>query len=347
MAVLQLRAFGTMAPSANAKAMPDTAGVLVQNLNLRFGDFRPMPAPATIGNLAAGGTLYKFETGGGGFITRPGTVNFVRGQIPTDTTERTYYTGDGAPKVMDNTGAVRQLGVPSPAAAPVVAVNTTDEYSTDDSAADQAKKQAEMVAAIKSHYTWPYAGLSSSDLGARFEQTSVDAPWSTSLQIPGSMQGGAFYPDNPNHFNLMDDRMGFHVRPNGAGVMGLIDLDVRGQKMFFDLDGMGTDLAAIADPSDATGVKKMLSVDQIMSIKASVSDAIAPMDSAFQTDVARLIDLKNQFLAAADSGSPAAAANINAIKAFYAKAAVVSEIDAAVQQAVGVIYAAMLTYNNP
>lgn len=62
-------------------------------------------------------------------------VDVVRGAIAGDTAERTYYTGDGAPKVTDNvlalTGgtaypiAAYTLGVPPPASVPTVAVSGT------------------------------------------------------------------------------------------------------------------------------------------------------------------------------------------------------------------------------
>ncbi len=58
-------------------------------------------------------------------------VHAVRGFDPADTTERTYFTGDGAPKVTDNLAldgvgtqdnptATRPLGLPAPAAGPSV-----------------------------------------------------------------------------------------------------------------------------------------------------------------------------------------------------------------------------------
>ena len=58
-------------------------------------------------------------------------VHAVRGFDPADTTERTYFTGDGAPKVTDNLAldvvgvqdnptATRPLGIPAPASGPTV-----------------------------------------------------------------------------------------------------------------------------------------------------------------------------------------------------------------------------------
>jgi hypothetical protein len=62
-------------------------------------------------------------------------VNVARGQIAGDTTERTYYTGDGVPKVTDATlcstggtnypNAAWTLGLPKPVASPIVTVTGT------------------------------------------------------------------------------------------------------------------------------------------------------------------------------------------------------------------------------
>ena len=47
MASIILRQFGGMQPSANKKAIPESAATYVRNLDLRFGDFRPLPVAAS------------------------------------------------------------------------------------------------------------------------------------------------------------------------------------------------------------------------------------------------------------------------------------------------------------
>jgi hypothetical protein len=68
------------------------------------------------------------------WLSWTGVVHAVRGFDAEDTTERTYYTGDGIPKVTDNTMALasapypttsRPLGMPAPASAPSVAATGT------------------------------------------------------------------------------------------------------------------------------------------------------------------------------------------------------------------------------
>jgi hypothetical protein len=344
MSTIVLRSFGGMQPSANAKALPDGAATWAQNLSLRFGDFRPLPQPAALGApLAAGQTLYRFESGGG-FITNPGVVNYVRGPIPNDALERTYYTGDGLPKVVTQFGEVRQLGVPAPGAAPVIELVATGQYSTDDAAKAQAAKLSEFVSAVWNHVTHPYVGLADADLAARFVPGPAEAPWSYSFKFPGALVAGAFVPTNPAHANLMDDRMGFHVDTVGGAVYGFCSMTVRGFQILFD-GGLGDALDALRDPSDTS--RALLSADQIDTITTSLTDALKPADAARDLAIARLLQLKADFVTLADTGSAAAAANVGGVKAFYQRADVTGAIDDAVALAVSAIFDAMFTYNNP
>lgn len=345
MAAITLRNFGGMQPSANAKSMQDSAAVLARDIELRFNDFRPLPAPADLATpMTPGQTLYRFH-GAGWFITNPGIVNYVRGPIPNDALERTYYTGDGFPKVVTQSNEVRQLGVPAPLAAPGVVVNVTDEYSTDDAAADQGKKLQEMVDAARAGYDWPFVGLSDADLARFIPNGDPSAKWSFSFKMPGSMVNGAFVPTNPNHANLMHDVLGFHLGTLADGnVYGFCDMDLRGQQIVIRND-FNAPFQAIMDPSDAT--KRLLKDDQIATIKSTLQDALTPADTAYAVDIDRLRNLKDQFVALADTGSAAAAANIGAVTTFYQRSEVATAIDAAVQQAVSAIFAAMFTYNNP
>jgi hypothetical protein len=340
MASLVLRGFGGMAPSSVDVASDPSVAQAAQNLDLRYGDFRPLPQAANVATVTAGQTLYRFETAGG-FITRPGVVNFVRGPIPTDSTERTYYTGDGAPKVTDIGGVVRQLGVPAPTTAPSVTTNVTDEYSTDDAAADQAKKLAEVVAAVRTGISWEYIGLTDADLAAKF--VPGPAPWSYAFKIAGAMDDGAFVPTNAMHRNLMNDRVGFYLGAIGGVTYGFATMHVRGMQLV--LGDISAALAAITNPSDAT--KPLLTAAQIDTFEAGLADTLKPAQGARDSAIDRLRVLKDQLVSLADTGSAAEAANAGAVRAFYDKAEVVAAIDDGVAQAVAAIRSALFTYNNP
>jgi hypothetical protein len=343
MASIILRSFGGMAPSANDKAISESTATWVQNLNLRYGDFRPLPAPSFVASASAGGTLYKFETTSG-FITRPGEVNFVRGQIPTDATERTYYTGDGLPKVTDNTGAVRQLGVPCPAAAPTVAVNVVDEYSTDDAAAASSAKLAELTKVVLDHATHPYIGITDAELAPKFDHFTGEGEWVYSFRIPGTMINGLFYPTNPAHRNLMDNRLGFHLVLVGGVEVGYAYIHVRGYNIVYDA-GLKPALLAITAPDDAT--KAMLTNAQADTIVGSLTDALRPADAARDTAIITLRSTFNEFVALADNGSVTAGAATGSMADFYASATVTGAINAAIDQAVSSLFSAMATYSTP
>lgn len=329
MASLVLRNFGGMAPSANPKSMPEAGATYALNLDLRFGDFRPLPTPSVVATVAAGKTLYRFESGAG-FITRTTEVNFVRGPITTDSTERTYYTGDGAPKVTDNTGAVRQLGVPAPAAAPTVVVNVVDEFSKADSAAALPAKQAQIVSLISTWCTTGYAGVAD-PVSAEFVATTD--PTLYRFKVPGTLAAGVFTPTNPAHSALTSDLLGFHMETVGATTTGYVELTLRGMTLSFPA-GLATDLTAITDPSDLSGVKKLLTSDQVNAITGALSDALAPADKVRDAQIVKITAFEQEFMALADSGSGASQALVAAVKAFYQYADVQTAINDGVNQAV-------------
>lgn len=111
--------------------VPETVGVFSQNQNPVRGDLRPWKSPLAVATVPAGrNTIYRMgrdvASDANYWQSWTGVVHAVRGSIADDTTERTYYTGDGFPKWTDNTMALasapyptawRQLGVPAPATA--------------------------------------------------------------------------------------------------------------------------------------------------------------------------------------------------------------------------------------
>ena len=103
-------------------------GTISTNQNPVRGDMRPWRAPLAVATVPAGrNTIYRMGRDTPSdtqyWLSWPTVVYAVRGFIADDTTERTYYTGDGVPKWTDNTIALasapyptafRTLGVPAP-----------------------------------------------------------------------------------------------------------------------------------------------------------------------------------------------------------------------------------------
>lgn len=111
------------------------------------GDLRPIKKPGAV--LAtfpsARQTIYRMGRDAPSdtsyWLSWNSVVHAVRGFVSDDTTERTYYTGDGAPKVTDNTTALssvpypaayRLLGVPAPAAPLTAVLNAAGTSTTNE-----------------------------------------------------------------------------------------------------------------------------------------------------------------------------------------------------------------------
>ena len=115
------------------KLLPDTGCTVSKNHKPGRGDLRPWREPSTVATVPTGRqTIYRMgrdvASDAQYWLSWPTVVHAVRGFETSDTTERTLYTGDGAPKVADNlaldgTGeqvnptASRPLGLPAPATA--------------------------------------------------------------------------------------------------------------------------------------------------------------------------------------------------------------------------------------
>lgn len=153
-----------MIPSGQAKLIAESASVYCQNTFSRFGDLRPVKTDkvAATGATSDAKTLYRmsrapggssFVDGSTGWRTHSNVVHYVRGPVAGDSTERTYYTGDGAPKATNLSGAVRNLGVAAPEAAPVVAVNAVAQMTPEEVTASYNDSLKAAVAAIREFVT--------------------------------------------------------------------------------------------------------------------------------------------------------------------------------------------------
>ena len=117
------------------KLLPDAVCVKSNNQKPGRGDLAPWKTPLVVATIPTGRqSIYRMGRDAPGdanywlsWITK---VYAVRGMSADDTTERTYYTGDGTPKVTDLTMALagtpypttsRPLGIPAPSTAPNVA----------------------------------------------------------------------------------------------------------------------------------------------------------------------------------------------------------------------------------
>lgn len=120
------------------RLIAENTGVVALNMCELRGDLRPWHNPLTTATVPASRlTIYRMgrdaPSDANYWLTWTTHVDVIRGLNPTDTVERTIFTGSGVPSYTDTTlalttppypTAVRPLGVPAPTTAPVIAVHT-------------------------------------------------------------------------------------------------------------------------------------------------------------------------------------------------------------------------------
>jgi hypothetical protein len=145
---ITLKGFAGKAPRVDPLLLPDNAAQTATNTKLWRGTVQPFRNYSTIVGQTKAGTItsiYRFgkaapETQYWFHWTTD--VNAVRGPVAGDTTERTYFTGDGVPKVTDNARATLgggtaypinsyTLGVPKPANTPIATAPATPATGSD------------------------------------------------------------------------------------------------------------------------------------------------------------------------------------------------------------------------
>jgi hypothetical protein len=183
-----LAGFAGASRAVEPKLLPETVGVDSLNQKPGRGDLRPWRQPLQVATVPGGRqTIYRMgrdvASDSQYWLSWATRVHAERGFIATDTTERTYFTGDGAPKVLDNTDALttppypttaRLLGVPAPTGnftvTQTVAGTGTDElrfyvttFVTDKG--EESKPSAATSITCKPGATLAIAGLSAAPAG--------------------------------------------------------------------------------------------------------------------------------------------------------------------------------------
>lgn len=129
---ISVRAFQGISPFTRPRYLQDSQAQIALNCKAWLGPLQAIKAPVLVADLPKAGahtTIYRFgenETDESNYWFHwNADVDVVKGLINDDTSERTFYSGDGKPKVTDNTLALlggdgqypsnfRTLGVPAP-----------------------------------------------------------------------------------------------------------------------------------------------------------------------------------------------------------------------------------------
>lgn len=184
---VSLDGFAGSSLAPQARLLPRSVGVESVNQRPGKGDLRGWKVPLAVATVAAAQqTIIRF---GRDTVSDTATwrawstvVHAVRSLKADDPTERTYFTGSGAPKITDNTSGFtvdRDMGVPAPVLVPTVTqitpgTGTTDEtryyvftYVTDQGE-ESAPSPPSLAFVCRSGVTATIAGLGVSGPGGNY-----------------------------------------------------------------------------------------------------------------------------------------------------------------------------------
>lgn len=133
----EITAVNGYATLRDPRMLPDTVGVVAQNIKGTRGDVRPWRVPLDVADVPANRqSLYRMgrdtPSDSSYWLSWTTRVNVMRAFVATDPKERTIFTGSGTPKWTDNilglAGAPypttsRELGVPTPATGGTLTLN--------------------------------------------------------------------------------------------------------------------------------------------------------------------------------------------------------------------------------
>lgn len=148
MATIKITQFGGIAPSVDPRNLPESGAQVAQNLDLRFGDFRPVKGLGTSVATVPVGTASIFRTPSGVWLSSPTHTNFVNGQVPDAASERVYLTGRSAYPEAWQGGTYRRLGVPAPTEKPAVSAVINSQFDASAASSAQALASTAVVNAI-------------------------------------------------------------------------------------------------------------------------------------------------------------------------------------------------------
>lgn len=153
MARIDFKRFGGIAPSVEPRDLPEGAAQTAQDLDMTFGDFRPIRGNGSSVASVTSGDLAVHRTPSGTWLRSATDANFVNGQINDSSVERVFVTGRSAYPEAWQSGSYRRLGVRAPTAAPTVTHNVIDEYTTEEQAASVNDWVEDIKAAVLANLT--------------------------------------------------------------------------------------------------------------------------------------------------------------------------------------------------
>lgn len=329
MAAIALSGFLGMIPSGNPLLIADAASVHCSNAFSRFGDLRPVSDDNEVSTVSDTDpkTLYRMSRqsdgspyvgGAYGWITHSTVVNYVRGPVAGDNTERTYYTGDGAPKVRTIDESIRPLGIPSPLYMPSVTVLAVDQMTPEQVSESYSAAIVSAVDSIKANLTYG-------------DDTRI---------TPEAITGGVVDESNgkymvwtlPNNaenaYLLLQSIGGYKFEGDGDDIC--LKVPCRPSVSSLNESALIADLEMLVRPDDdGTGPNEagpLLTTEQIDKIIANIKQSVTA-DCPWV--IAKIKDLESEFagLYRIVVSGQAVSASYAAVQAFYETPAVVVAIE--------------------
>lgn len=145
MSTIKISKFLGEAPRVAGELLPDTVAQYAMNCKLYSGNLQAFPLPTNAETLTRSGTvqsIFPMDDGAGGtkWLHWNSVVDVAVSQLQSDTTQRVYFTGDGAPKQTNyslaTTGAgdypitSRPLGLPAPTAAATATATSSSSIAS-------------------------------------------------------------------------------------------------------------------------------------------------------------------------------------------------------------------------
>lgn len=145
--LIRIGAFRGVAPKVQPRNLPDGVAQIARDAKLWNTSLRPYRAAVAVAPLSKAGvkrSIYRFgrnrPTDAEWWMHWTSDVDVVRSPVATTTNERTYFTGDGVPKVTDATlvtsgggtqypNISRPIGVPAPTQRPLAVASGTADAS--------------------------------------------------------------------------------------------------------------------------------------------------------------------------------------------------------------------------
>lgn len=204
MSLIAYSPFGGMVPKADPLTLPPNASQLAINCRLTAGILEAYNLPWTVFSPATVNvrTIYRYGQATNSdtdyWFTSDKDVNFVKGAIANDTEERTYYTGDGYPKVTKaDIATVDQpypssswrLGLPNPGSAIVATVSGSQTTPVTDPVTGVATETKSIPETRFYLYTFVSAMGEESGPSPASNEATVYAGQTVSLMLGGPPSG--------------------------------------------------------------------------------------------------------------------------------------------------------------